>query len=196
MIDFTNPIDPLDHVKIERIKPIGSEEENEKKELAQKPVTKKLFLYLTFLKILSNSIKFFKNPKKPKEITETPLQQELQKIKSSLEALKENDLCQDTQFMNLFAFTWMKFLKDLEDYTLSNPAIASLIKKLISEINDYPKGSDFSLGYYISEFAGYKWIPFPYMEILRNLHLEYKKKPQNSNLQAWTDLLDEMLSKI
>lgn len=195
MVDFTNPIEPIEHVKIEKPKQIGDEEEEEKKILEKKPVTKKLFLYLTFLKILSNSLKIFKNAK-PKDFHQTPIHQEIQTIKNSLESLKEKDLCQDSEFMNFFAFIWMKFLKDHEDYILKSAEITTLIKKLISEINSYPKDTDFTLGYYISEFAGYKWIPVPYMEILRNLHLEYKKDPEKSHLKAWTTLLDQMLGKV
>ncbi len=196
MIDYTNPIDPFEHVKIQKIEEIGKDEEKEKKALTQKPVTKKLFVYLTLLKIFSNSLKIFKNTKKPKEIDQTPIHQEIQTIKSSLEALKEKDLCQNTEFMNFFAFIWMKFLKDYDDYTLKSTEITSLIKKLISEINLYPKDTDFTLGYYISEFAGYKWIPFPYMEILQNLYLEYIKDPEKSHLKAWVDILDEILAKV
>jgi hypothetical protein len=194
MIDYPAPIDPFEHAKVQKIKEIGSEEK--KTPLLPKPVTKRLFIYLTFLQILSNALKFFKNNKKPKSIVKTPIHQELQTIKSSLEALMEKDLSQDTEFMNFFAFIWMKFLKDYSDYTLKNKDITNLIQKLITEINAYPEKSEFTLGYYISEFAGYKWIPFPYMEILRNLHLENKKDPQNSNLKKWIDLLNSMLEKI
>jgi len=196
MINFPKPIDPFKHVKAQKIEKIGQDEEKEKKNLIQRPVTKKLFIYLAFLKILSNTLKIFKNTKKAQKIEQTPIHQELQTIKSSLESLKEKDLCQDTDFMNHFAFTWMKFLKDYEDYSLISENITTLIKKFISEIYSYPKDSGFSLGYYISEFAGYKWIPFPYMEILRNLHLEHLKNPENSHLKKWTDFLDEMLSKV
>ena len=113
-----------------------------------------------------------------------------------MEALKEKDLCQNTEFMNFFAFLWMKFLKDNEDYILKSDKITILIKKLISQINAYPKNTEFTLGYYISEFAGYKWIPFPYMEILRALHQEHIKDPENSHLKTWVDILDEILAMV
>lgn len=195
MIDYTNPIDPFEHVKVQKTEAIGQDEEA-KTPLVQKPVIKKMFLYLALLKILSNLLKIFRSPQKPKELDQTPIHQEIQSLKSSLDALKEDDLCQNTQFMNFFAFIWMKLLKDYPNYFFKNAEITSLINKLIQETNSYPKNSDFTLGYYISEFAGYKWIPFPYMEILRNLHLEHKKDPENSHLTLWTDLLDKILSKV
>lgn len=196
MVDYLNPIDPFEPVKIEKIESIGSEEEEEeRKKLEQKPVTKKLFLYLTILKFITNSLKLFKNHA-PKELTQTPIQKEIQTIKASLEALKEKDLSRDTEFMNFFAFIWMKFLKDYSDYNLKNLEISSLIKKIISEINSYPQNTDFTLGYYISEFAGYKWIPFPYMEILKNLHDQHLQNHETSTLTKWTNIIEELLSKI
>jgi len=78
-----------------------------------------------------------------------------------------------------------RVLRDYDYYVLRNEKATNLIKKIIDEINDYPKNSEFTLGYYISEFAGYSWVPFPYMEMLQNLHLEDKKDPINSHLSHW-----------
>ncbi|NGX32738.1 MAG: hypothetical protein K1060chlam4_00788, partial [Candidatus Anoxychlamydiales bacterium] len=93
-------------------------------------------------------------------------------------------------------FVWMKFLKDYDYYVLKNEKATNLIKKIIDEINEYPKNSEFTLGYYISEFAGYSWVPFPYMEMLQNLHLEDKKDPINSHLSHWISIIDELLKLI
>jgi hypothetical protein len=41
---------------------------------------------------------------------------------------------------------------------------------MIEAINHYPEKGDHSLGYYLSSSTGENWIPFPFMEILRNLH--------------------------
>ena len=72
MIDFTNPIDPFEHVKIQKTQAIGEDEEKTQKKLLQKPVSKKIFIYLTLLKILSNSLKLFRNTKKKQRSRTNP----------------------------------------------------------------------------------------------------------------------------
>jgi len=196
MVDFPKPVDPFEHMKVPKIKPIGEEEENkDKKPLIQVPVSKKLFVYLSFLAVLANLLRLF-TKKEPKKIIHTPLHKELMTIKSSLESLENQDLCNDPEFLNFFAFIWMKFLKDYSQYSLKNAAVSKLLRDLINEVNEYPKHTEFTLGFYISEFAGYKWVPFPYMEILQNLHLENKKDHENSHLKRWIDLLDAIMKKI
>lgn len=194
MIDFPNPIDPFEHVKVPEVK-TATEQEEHKKPLVQKPVSKKLFIYLSFLKILSNLVNSL-TKRKPKDLDGTPLHKEIVTIKASLTSLKEKNLCQDSEFLNYFAYIWMKFLKDYEYYVLKNEKATSLIKKIIDEINEYPKNAEFTLGYYISEFAGYTWVPFPYMEMLQNLHLEYQKDLLNSHLSKWISLIDQLLELI
>jgi len=194
MIDFPRPVDPFEHVKIQKTKPY-TEEEKKKEPLVPKLVSKKLFLYMAFLKIVSNLLsKFISN--KPKNIIRTPLHKELLTIKSSLQALKDENLCQDGEFINFFAYIWMKFFKDQDLYQLKNDQINSLLNQLVEEINSYPKNAEFSLAYYVTEFAGYKWVPFPYMDILQNLHLENKKDPQNSHLSKWIDIINKLLRKV
>jgi len=191
MVDFPSPIDPYEHVKVQKIK--ETIEEKEKKEpIIPKGVSKKLFLYFTFLKIVSNFLSPFRK-KSIKSIDGTPLHKEILTIRSSLNSLKEKNLCQDLEFLNYFAFIWLKFLKDYDYYVLKNAEATKLIQKLVDEINIYPKNSEFSLGYYISEFAGYQWIPFPYMEMLQNLHLENTEDPENSHLSKWIEIIDKLL---
>lgn len=194
MVDFPKPIDPFEHVKITEVKQ-PTEERRRKKPLSLKPVSKKLFVYLAFLKILSNFLNPF-TKKTPRSLDGTPLHKEILTIKNSLQSLKEKNLCQDPQFLNYFAYIWMKFLKDYDYYVLKNEKATELIKKIINEVNIYPKNAEFSLGYYISEFAGYQWIPFPYMEMLQKLHLEDKQDPINSHLSHWISIIDELLELI
>lgn len=191
MVDFPKPIDPFEHVRVAEVK-TATEEEKNKKPLVQKAVSKKLFIYFSFLKILSSFLNRL-SKQIPKSLDGTPLHKEIVTIKKSLLSLKEKNLCQDKDFLNHFAFIWMKFLKDYDYYVLKNEKATDLIKKIIDEVNEYPKNSEFSLGYYISEFAGYQWVPFPYMEMLQNLHLENKKDPINSHLSKWISIIDQLL---
>jgi len=194
MVDTSNPIDPYGHLKVEKIEEVTSADEKEKK-LNPKSVDKKKFIYLTFLNFFLNTLNLF-NKKKYSKIEDTPIFKELQTIKSSLESLKEKDLSKEADFLNFFAYLWLKLFNDYKNYHITNEKTISDIKELIKNIYSYPEGSEFSLGYYISELAGMKWIPFPYIELLKNLHLEYKKDPINSHLQKWIDLLNSILEKV
>lgn len=194
MVDFPRRIDPFEHVKIQKTKP-STEEEKKKEPLVPKLVSKKMFLYMTLLKIVSNLLSKFTS-KQTKNIKRTPLHKELLTIKSSLQALKDKNLCQDGEFLNFFAYIWMKFFKDQDLYNIRNEEITSLINQLVEEIHSYPKNSEFSLAYYVTEFAGYKWVPFPYMDILQNLYLENKKEPEFSHLNKWIGIINELLRKV
>ena len=143
MVDFPSPIDPFEHVRVQKIK--ETIEEKEKREpIIPKGVSKKLFIYFTFLKIVSNILAPFRQ-KTIKSIDGTPLHKEIVTIRSSLNSLKEKNLCQDMEFLNYFAFIWLKFLKDYDYYVLKNAEATKLIQKLVDEINIYPKNAEFSL---------------------------------------------------
>lgn len=194
MVDFPKPVDPFKHVKVDRVE--EKPREYQKKAIKPQSVSKKTFLYLTFLNVLKSAFKIFSNGKKPQNIKKTPLEGELKALKSSLQALKTDNLSQNPNFLNQLAFVWLKFLKDFNFFILKDKEITEKIKKLIHGINTYPKGSEFSLGYYLSKFAGYKWVPFPFMEILQDLFLEHQKDNKTSNLQKWTTILEDLLKRV
>ncbi len=187
----TNPIDPFEHVRVERVEEKHAENKKKQK-LVPKQVSKKLFLYLTFIKLLKDTINTFTSNHKKHRINDTPLKKEILTFKAALNSLKAKDLSQDSKFLNYFAFIWLKLLKNLEIYSIEPEKLENEIKAFIHLLQIYPQSSEFSLGYYLSEFAGFKWVPFPYMEMLQKLHFEHKKDPDNSTLQKWTDILDKI----
>ena len=70
------------------------------------------------------------------------------------------------------------------------------LKILMQKIQHYPEYEEHTFGYYLTEYAGQKWIPFPYMEMVQKIHSEHMKNPKGSALTEWTNLIDELLSKI
>jgi hypothetical protein len=94
------------------------------------------------------------------------------------------------ELLNKLAFKWLEFI---DSYNLLNEEQKLHIKALepfVNEVYSYPKDAPYSLGYYLTEHAGYKWIPAPFMEILLSLHFEYQKNKENSLLQKWIKTLD------
>jgi hypothetical protein len=68
------------------------------------------------------------------------------------------------------------------------------MRSLIDAIQHYPERQQHSLGYYLSEYAGQKWLPFPYMEMIQKIHAEHLKNPTESALAQWTHRIDRLLS--
>ncbi len=181
--------DPYENIKIRSVSEKPKDEESSQQ---PKEVNKKLFKYLTLLLLFKKFFKIF-SVTKTQSFENTPIFREIETLKISLQALENNDLSQESTFLNYFALTWIRLIKDFEYYPLKDKDIKAIIKKFIDEVNQYNQGKDYSLGYYLSEFAGYKWIPFPYMEMLKNLYLEYQKKQDSSQLKKWIIELDNIL---
>jgi hypothetical protein len=67
------------------------------------------------------------------------------------------------------------------------------MRTFVKELQHYPAHHEHSLGYYLTEYAGQKWLPFPYMEMLLKLHVLHKKDPQEGPLSLWSKALEEMI---
>ena len=66
MVEFPHSKDPFEHLKVPKIESsTDADKDTEKKsKFIPQPVSKKLFLYLALLKILSNAFKLLRNNKK------------------------------------------------------------------------------------------------------------------------------------
>lgn len=108
-----------------------------------------------------------------------------------LEKLKEGDYSQDLKFLNNISSLWIK-ISDEVDLLPKNNSLKKKLNEIFNKILNYPT-SEFSLGFYLYERAGYEWIPFPYMKIIKNIYEEYIEKQKDSNLHRWIMQLKEIL---
>jgi len=116
-------------------------------------------------------------------------------FKEALEILKTEDRSQDSHFLNKLADLWHHLLED--SYSFRRHTLLSIkIRTFIKELQHYPEHHEHSLGYYLTEYAGQKWLPFPYLEMIRNLHASYKKSPTNCLLSIWSKEIQEMIELI
>jgi hypothetical protein len=67
------------------------------------------------------------------------------------------------------------------------------IKILIEQISQYPYDADHPLKYYFNSFVGKDWIPFPFMDMLKELYDEHQRSPASSHLSSWIALIDDIL---
>ncbi len=188
------PNDPYDKFRVHKvdddeIKP------NAKKWLEYEEDSSKTKILLTkFRLIFKKILTFFINPSE-EELYALYIEDNLEVILKALEKLKTTDYSEDTVYLNFFSKAWHKFLEDTLQFQ-KDKKIFIEVEAFIEDLADYPKGEAHSFGYYLSEYAGSKWLPFPFMELLQNLHRDHKSEPKISQLSKWTERLREIINEI
>ncbi len=183
------PPDPYEHYVFEAI-------QREKKGKEERPevANRHTPFWLSFLLLLRKWTGVFlqKDLKgAPTPINEHKIRDRLSLFQTALETLKKEDRSQDSKFLNHMSELWLKLLDDFFRYKREAP-ISIQFKILVQKIQHYPKDQEHSLGYYLVEHAGKKWLPFPYMEMVQRLHSEYLKNPAESHLEEWALQLKEV----
>lgn len=107
--------------------------------------------------------------------------------------LSKEDLSHDPAFTQQLTNVWLAICND-SDPKRCPPELLTKLNFFISQIKNFPPGVDHSLGYYFDQHAGGEWNPFPYMELLQNLHKEYAESPIVSVLHNWITLLNDILA--
>lgn len=115
----------------------------------------------------------------------------LHTLKALFEVLKNEDRSQDIDYLKELSSTWNRVMEESLEFR-ENAEI--IFQELIKKILYYPEGQTHTFGYYLTEYAGQKWIPFPYMDLIKNLHSEHEKNPSFSSLTEWTRLINDTLS--
>lgn len=119
----------------------------------------------------------------------------LMTLRKLLTQLTHEDCSHQPQFNHQLAKLWHILMDDCNKLPTENPSTPSIFKKikfLISQINNFPIGSDYTLGYYLSQEVGRDWNPFPCMGLLKGLHDEFTASPLHSTLHNWILLIDDV----
>jgi hypothetical protein len=119
----------------------------------------------------------------------------MKEFKDLINSLKEQDQSQKIDYALKLSKTWHLIV----DYFTLLPKMdrkgdffhdGSL---LIQSINIYPQDEDRTLGFYLSNYAGENWLPFPYMKIIQKLHEEHASDPAGSHLEIWSKTLVKLI---
>lgn len=113
-------------------------------------------------------------------------------IKSSFEMMMNEDRSQDAQFLKQLSKLWQEALE--HSIELSQTGWSKQLKRFIKDIESYPENEEHTFGYYLDEFAGQSWLPFPYMELIQKLHHQHELDPPSSLLTRWTRMIEEILN--
>lgn len=191
MDSFENPVgrpDPFDRYRVEGVGEKQSEGGQSGQPGEEPPPKKQEGLIAHLAQILQRAVSYFLEQEGN---AETEVRKNLLLLRNAFEALKQGDRSQDIRFLNELARVWNQSLEDSFSY---EPGRASeRFKELVHRILHYPENQAHTLGYYLTEYAGQKWVPFPYMELIQKIHSEYEKNPPSSPLTEWTLLLDDVL---
>jgi len=188
--DFKRGIDSrppniYENMKTEKVSDKHQKDEEELKRQKELDLAKGAFLMLVNTYLLRLKSVLSKSGK-----TKQSVLKDLKELKKSLEKLTKENASQNIDYLEHLSNVWMEFLDDFAAFSKDNKILYAKIKSFVDDVMAYPKKTEFSLGYYLSEFAGFEWIPFPYMEILQNLFLQYQKFPKDSILQEWIAKID------
>ena len=181
-----------EHLKVAPIEP------DKKKDFIEIPykgrrISSKDLTKLTFFILLREFIQKFTNG--TDALPAKDLFEALQHIKKLFEALSKEDVSQQYLFADDLSKHWhlvIRFVEEESRQRRVSPYIEPL-RKWIQSIDTYPEQSDHSLGYYLTRFTGEKWLPFPFMELLYELHEESILKGPKSTLASWIYSLSSVL---
>ena len=154
------------------------------------PPRKKGALLAYFLRVLQKKLGqllelFGNRPAQKQEKSQT-----LGELKGYLEVLEKEDRSQDVDFLNDLSKCWNRAIEESVGWGEKR---ALLFQILAKKILHYPEDEPHTFGYYLTEYAGQKWVPFPYMELVQKIHLEHEKNPSGSALLEWVRLLDDCI---
>lgn len=153
----------------------------------------------TFAALVAYFKKFlsaFKSKGRPLAFDLQRLIEHVAAFRQLLITLSREDQSHNPDFTQRLTELWHNLLEDCNSLSPTIEASSEIyakIKFFITQVQNFPPDSDHPLGYYFLESAGKDWIPFPFMEILQNLHEEHTSSPIISVLHQWTTLLNEIL---
>ena len=122
-----------------------------------------------------------------------PMRETLLLLKASFEIMMREDRSQDAPFLKRLSKLWQGLLEHSIQLQTKG-SFGKQFKALIKEIERYPEGEEHTLGYYLDEYAGQTWLPFPYMELIQKMHHQYELDPPSSCLTRWAQMIEEILN--
>ena len=185
------PKDPFEEYY--QIKELEAADEQRKKEeeLASRSLLGFVFKVFSLLQKMIDHI-LLPRPKDISKSIKAKTKKSLSEMKKSFESLAREDRSQDIPFLKHLSETWQNLLEHSLQFKKMTP-VAVHLKHFIKEIASYPIGADHSLAYYLSEYAGALWLPFPYMELIQKLHKLSEKDPLDHPLRHWIISIEKII---
>jgi hypothetical protein len=186
-----NPVGGHSKDPYERYRIIRENQEHHQRE--GKPPNKKPHLAAQILALIKGALEaLFNLTKRGTKEEEASPREHLFLLKIAFETLKQEERNQDVFFLNQMSDTWHRVLEDSLHCQRSDPFFEPF-QNFLEDIQHYPPGEEHSFGYYLTEYTGQQWLPFPYMDLVHKIHEDYQNNPRTSALERWTQQIDELL---
>jgi hypothetical protein len=127
------------------------------------------------------------------------LELELSAFKKALVQLTLEDSSRDPNYAQHLSQAWHQLFDSVnlvEFLERKKSDVLTQLKTLIATFERYPANQAHSLGYYMTEFAGKEWLPFPFMEQLHQLYEDHLTHKKESQLSHWISAIDLILSNL
>lgn len=130
---------------------------------------------------------FLGKRKEKKQEAEVNLIAILKNFCDKFEVLMDHNESRNYKFVQSLSDLWHNTIEYINecDLLMQPPKHVEPLKTVMKQIFQFPKKSDHSFGYYLNEYAGEKWLPFPFMDLLNTLHEDAVLNGTKSILYDW-----------
>lgn len=188
-----------DWIAVQRIEKIRDEQEEELANEAKKKNPEALLLAGFFSFIKKVFVFLTTNRRRGQAVlidNISGLIQYLTSVKKMLLRLGTEDQGYNPEFVQDLADAWHTLIEATNTFewmVRKNAQEIAKVKTFIEGVRNFPPGEEHSLGYYLTQFAGKDWLPFPFMDLLNSLHEAYQTDKAKSQLNSWISSLDEII---
>jgi len=114
--------------------------------------------------------------------------QYLSLLRDVLKQLSQEDQSFNPEFIQKLSDAWHSLLEAMSSLELierKRREEIKAVKRFLETMRKFPPKEEHSLGFYLTEFAGREWLPFPFVELLHALHEEHQAAKDKSQLSSW-----------
>ena len=202
MTDFKTSIDPgnqsKDWLTVQRVEKLKADKESAE-ELAKKNPTALLMACLCAY-VRKTALFLASRPLAgQKSALAGELELELSALKKALVQLSKEDVSRNPDYAQDLSQVWHQLLDSInlvEFLERKKNDVLLQLKTLIDTFEHYPPRQPRSLAFYMTEFAGKEWLPFPFMEQLHQLYEDHLANKKESQLSHWISSIDLILSNL
>lgn len=200
MSNINNPpsdFDPSSPHRI-RIPPVYPDSHDENKEMIDLPTRIESVIWATLLQEIDKKLNGLIKKKKKTELGFKELYAALTNMRDAFQHLSHKDVSADSHFATNLSNNWHTIVTLVaEEETRRTPSpFLGFLKIFIQKLNNYPKNNNYSLGFYLTEYAGEEWLPLPFIDLLRKLHEEALINKAKSHLLDWSYILTDILDSL
>jgi hypothetical protein len=180
-----------------------SQERKTKDHDTSSPAAKELELSFlgSFAEFIKQQLSLLSNKNKGKTIAQenNKIFTYLSLFRKTLHTITQTDQSYNSEFIRNMSKLWDQIVTEhsyLKSMNKKNIPCFDKITFLIKNINSFPEKAEHSLGYYLTEYVGEKWLPFPFMHCMQMLYEEHQTNKSSSHLQKYLSILDGIFASL